>query len=314
MANDSGVTWRRGVLAKFALAFAALLISAAGLGLYAIERLDEVQAAAETISGHWLQTTRALGEISYLGQRFRVIEAAVILAPPQEVAAEEKTLGGIRADVAAAFAREAKLVQSKEEKSEFAAIRSAWAAYLSLDDRFLAAATAPGEAAAALYRSAMRDSIHDLQGALKKAIKRNVEQADAAARLSSEDGTAAERDLLVGFAFVAAICVVVGWRLVHAIVQPIRALTVAMSRLAEGATDTEVPGLARADEIGAMARASQVFKDASRNRGKALEREAATQRAAADEARGAAAVERERVAHAQGQAMRALGAALRALA
>ncbi len=315
MANvPSAKSWRPGVMAKFASGFAALLATAAVLGAFAVARLGAVDDAARTIGGHWLQTTRALGDISYLGQRFRVIEAAVILAPPTEAAAEVKTLRSIRKDIEAAFAREAKLVESAEEKAGFEAIKAAWAAYLSLDDRFLAAAAHSGDAAAQIYRSDMRDSIHEFQGVLKKAITSNVAQADAAARASDDEGAAAERELAAGFAVLAVLCLFVGWRLQGAIVRPIRALTGAMTRLADGATDLEIPGLSRADEIGEMARATAVFKDASRERRAKLEREAQAERAAAKAARDAATAERERISRAQTKAIGALGAGLRALA
>jgi methyl-accepting chemotaxis protein len=67
-------------------------------------------------------------------------------------------------------------------------------------------------------------------------------------------------------------------------------LTSAMGRLAAGEHDTAVPGLGRADEIGAMARAVTVFKDAAIAK-QQLERDAlaAREAAAAERARGEAA-------------------------
>jgi methyl-accepting chemotaxis protein len=49
----------------------------------------------------------------------------------------------------------------------------------------------------------------------------------------------------------------IGW----AAVKPLNALTGAMASLADGKLDTEVPGVARKDELGRMAAAMQVFKD-----------------------------------------------------
>ncbi|MGY4282655.1 methyl-accepting chemotaxis protein [Bradyrhizobium sp. LM2.7] len=47
----------------------------------------------------------------------------------------------------------------------------------------------------------------------------------------------------------------------RAIARPIQGMTAAMGRLAGGDTSTEVPGMGRADEVGEMAEAVQVFKD-----------------------------------------------------
>jgi methyl-accepting chemotaxis protein len=310
-AEPNAKSWRMGVTAKLAIAFCALLVCCAGLGVFALNRLDDVEASARDLGGHWLQTTRALGDVAYLGQRFRVIEAAVLLAPPEGKAAERKTLAAIRADVEAAFARQAQNLRSAEEKRGLDDAQSAWSAYLALDDRFLAAGA---EDAARLYRTQMRDSIHTFQDAVKAAIQRNVAGADAAARASEANGEAGKRDLVAGFAILALICVAIGWRLQGSIVRPVRALTSAMTGLAEGALDVDVPGLNRVDEIGDMARASAVFRDAARQRRADLEAEADAQRQAAHQARDAEQATRERADRTQREAMQALGAALGALA
>ena len=303
-----------GVMAKFAVGFAALFLCAAGLGVLALDRLSEVEKDAREVSGHWLPTTRALGEISYQGQRFRVIEAAVALAPPEGKAAEGKTLGEIRDTIDNAFARQSRLSSAAAEASELTAIKSTWSDYLQLDDRFLKAAAAPGDAAATLYRTQMRDSIHVFQDAVKTAIKHNVAMADAATQQDAATVAVAKRDQLIGLGVAALICLLVGWRMHVVILRPIRALTRIMTRLAEGETEVEIPALARRDEIGAMARASAVFRNATRERRRELEREADRHRAAAVSERDAASTERERTVQVQTQAMRHLGAALHALA
>ncbi len=47
----------------------------------------------------------------------------------------------------------------------------------------------------------------------------------------------------------------------RAIATPVQGMTAAMGKLAGGDTSTAVPGVGRADEIGEMAGAVQVFKD-----------------------------------------------------
>ncbi|PGH55070.1 hypothetical protein CRT60_28120 [Azospirillum palustre] len=49
--------------------------------------------------------------------------------------------------------------------------------------------------------------------------------------------------------------------ILNAVVKPLHALTGTMGRLANREMSTEIPGTARQDELGAMARAVQVFKD-----------------------------------------------------
>lgn len=64
--------------------------------------------------------------------------------------------------------------------------------------------------------------------------------------------------------------------------RPIRNMTAAMLRLAEGDSTVEVPGLGRSDEIGEMSKALQVFKDNSFEM-RRLETEAAKQKEKAEE-------------------------------
>ncbi len=82
--------------------------------------------------------------------------------------------------------------------------------------------------------------------------------------LQEETQTAISTSELVNYVLTAAIFVlgalaalVIG----RGISGPVQRMTTAMSRLAEGDKTTDIPGLGRRDEIGAMAQAVQVFKD-----------------------------------------------------
>ena len=88
---------------------------------------------------------------------------------------------------------------------------------------------------------------------------------------------------------LAAVVITVGialaWLIGRGIARPIGRMTLIMARLAAGERDLAIPALDRADEIGAMARAVEVFKQNAIRTDK-LERdqaEASTRRAADDE-------------------------------
>lgn len=78
----------------------------------------------------------------------------------------------------------------------------------------------------------------------------------------TDDAQALQRDV----ALVGLVALMVGgflaWRVGRGVARPVTVLTGAMGRLASGDTEVAVPGAGRRDEIGAMARAVQVFKDA----------------------------------------------------
>ena len=60
---------------------------------------------------------------------------------------------------------------------------------------------------------------------------------------------------------LVALAGAVGWAIARSVSRPVTAIESAMGKLAEGDRSVEIPGLARADEIGAMAKAVQVFKE-----------------------------------------------------
>ncbi len=81
------------------------------------------------------------------------------------------------------------------------------------------------------------------------------------------------------------VLVLVAWPLARSIARPMRAMTDAMGRLASGDLTVEVPARERGDEIGAMAKAVDVFKDALVAKQKAGEAAAAETEAKARRAR-----------------------------
>jgi len=68
-------------------------------------------------------------------------------------------------------------------------------------------------------------------------------------------------NVLIMVGAILALLGVCSWWLARGLVQPVRALTGAMTRLAGGDTAAEVPATGRTDEVGEMARAVGVFKD-----------------------------------------------------
>jgi methyl-accepting chemotaxis protein len=69
--------------------------------------------------------------------------------------------------------------------------------------------------------------------------------------------------LVLGGAFGIAMAVLLGWLLTTMIARPIRNMTSLMGRLAGGENSIDVPGTERKDEVGGMATAVLVFRDAA---------------------------------------------------
>ncbi|MFZ4165099.1 methyl-accepting chemotaxis protein [Brevundimonas sp. NPDC058933] len=119
---------------------------------------------------------------------------------------------------------------------------------------------------------------------------------------------------LGGMALLVALAMgVAGWLLGRSVAGPVAALADRMKRLAEGDKGSAIPGLARHDEIGRMAGALEVFRDAAIANDR-LEVEAVAARQAADEERARGEAEKTRIAEEDRVAVTALGQGLQAMA
>jgi methyl-accepting chemotaxis protein len=68
---------------------------------------------------------------------------------------------------------------------------------------------------------------------------------------------------VIGGLTAVLVSVCVGWLLSRTIADPVRSMTEAMNQLAAGNESIEVPAIGREDELGRMAAAVQIFKDAA---------------------------------------------------
>src|SRR5579863_8859482 len=102
---------------KLIAAFATVLVCTIGLGMFAVQRLDSVNAAAAEMRQQVVPTTRVLGELAYHTMRLRQLEATDALAPDATArAAEENTMRNVAAQVQKAFATYDPYVDSGEER------------------------------------------------------------------------------------------------------------------------------------------------------------------------------------------------------
>ena len=131
----------------------------------------------------------------------------------------------------------------------------------------------------------------------------DLEDATRAATLSEVEDTISLNQIVVlaGLGLALALGFAAAWLLNGVIAKPIVGLTGVMNRLAQGDLAVDVGDAARRDEVGAMSRAVQVFKDNALALGRAsaeneaLERTSAAERAKAEEARRRSAEEQQRV-------------------
>jgi methyl-accepting chemotaxis protein len=105
------------------------------------------------------------------------------------------------------------------------------------------------------------DDGNSLAQSMQASFQAQVAQAHGRTQDAARS-VASTKEVLTGvLGLTVVVALALCWALMRNVVPPINRLTVAMGRLAANQSDVEVPCLDRADELGSMGHAVQVFKD-----------------------------------------------------
>ena len=248
---------RTKVFAAFALVLAVTL----GLGLFAIQRLATVHERAADARENWFPATRALGDYAFQTMRVRQMEAVVITAPPDVAADELRLLAKITGDAQKAWARYDGEV-SGDARALADRVATGWETYLLLDARLraLVAARVANEVTFAFYAGEMRRAYAEWRELLERLLELQMREGDRNFIAGEEAFVSARAWIYGAIGLTVALSALAGLFIVTSISHPVRRLTLLMNRLATNDLTVDVDGAARRDEIGAMAKAVQVFK------------------------------------------------------
>ena len=250
---------------KIPLGFAAVLAIVVVLGLLSIDRLSAVNGNAEEIRNDWLPSTGQMSKLLTSIYSFRLREARYLL-----VAADGGDIDKAQADIAAGTDRIAKaratyapLVSvGTDEERLIKQFDQEWIGYTAQSAKMLDLAKAhDAKGATALFNGASRESFDRAIKPLNDDADFNVQEGKKAADRGAAIYGSTKWIVVLALIFAAVLCAVLGWWLVTGVSTPIQRMTDAMKRLAGHDLATEITGLGRKDEIGAMATAVQVFKD-----------------------------------------------------
>jgi methyl-accepting chemotaxis protein len=247
------------LLAVLAMIGAASLVQSS----ISLVSLRSASGQTEKIARSELPSVRKLGEIKFLATRYRLNGARIILERSE---AEARKLEGLNADIvqrSEAVGREySLLIDDPREQGSWAEYQSIWGEYRRLQDKSVKLASSGSvDAAAAVFGKEAFDVFNAGLTKLDQAIAVNDGQVEEA--LSSVASTS-ELNLVVGLAGISLLAVLIAAAatvIIRRVTRPIEGITAAMQRLAAGDLATMVPHSGRADEIGRMSEAVQVFKE-----------------------------------------------------
>jgi methyl-accepting chemotaxis protein len=258
---------RYSIRTKLVTVVALLLVAMTGLGLLAVSNMRAINANTVDIATSWLPSVRVLGELEQSVIMNRNILRAHLLAETLEDKQKvEAALNRSFAEVARAIQAYQPLITSPEERALYSEWSGIWEQYKAGVDEVLAlsrkeAGHLPREANELNSRK-VNKLLTDADAILKKDIELNNKGADKA----YQDAAASYSSALWMVTVILAVTLVAGIALsiymVRDVTVGIASIVRPMQALGEGDLSAEVPHRGETTEIGAMADALQVFKQA----------------------------------------------------
>ncbi|WP_342112242.1 methyl-accepting chemotaxis protein [Methylobacterium sp. SI9] len=278
------------IKASLFAAFGLLAVLCAGQGILSITKLGDIRASVTEVSKNWLPSVIAVADIRAAASEVRIkqLRALALSGSSQLQTANAQQITEALTALAAARKSYEPLISSTEERALYDAFGTVWERYEAVgrEAMRLAEAGQALEGARLMSAPANIDLYNDVRVALAKDVALNERGAhtDADRALAATTSATTAASVATALSLIAALGAAVFVLL--RVSRPIQAMTSAMTVLAGGNANTEVPHRVRRDEIGAMAAAVQVFKD-NLIRTRALEAETAQARLAAEEQRKA---------------------------
>jgi methyl-accepting chemotaxis protein len=255
------------IRSKVILVVAFLLVVMTGMGLLAVRNMRAINASTVDIATNWLPSVRALGELRAGVITYRnVIREHMLGETIEEKDSSEKVLQGVIDGNIKIRQTYEPMISTPEERALYNDWSKAWDAYKKGTQDVMALSRKdpghfPHEAHALNTKTVNKIGI-DSDEILKKDIDLNNTGADKAAADAADNYNSALMMLaiILGAAIVAG--VVVSFYMIRDVSNGIASIVKPMQALGQGDLSVEIPHRGEKTEMGLMADALQIFKEA----------------------------------------------------
>jgi diguanylate cyclase (GGDEF)-like protein len=242
----------------FILAFVAIVV---GLAVSGELVLKSVGRKTEEIDQKWLAGMAMLAEIGDSVAEYRIAEGYRVLASESKDRADAELLADEHRHVIQNLQNAyTTLLGSHARIADLVSFRAAWTAYYTQHDAWARTDEDGAPSDAAFYRGTLQQLYMDTDAAVDQLIATNLSAAHAQVAAVHQ---LTSLSINVGIAVSASVALLAIWLMVRVrtqITRPLEAITRALSKLAAGSREIRVPELDRSDEIGAMAKAFEIFR------------------------------------------------------
>jgi methyl-accepting chemotaxis protein len=250
--------------ARVITAFASVLLVVIALGAVSINRLGIVNQHAAVIRDNYLPSSPVLARMITGLMQYRATENQYFISSPaiDRPAIEAKLQKYFEAVVKARAEYEPMIVRGTDDEKLIKAFDEKWSKY-SASTALIIAAGDKGDLGAGvpILMGANRDEYLAAQDALLKDFDFNAEAGKREADQGAAIYHGATYTIWGAIVLAMLLATSAAVLIIRSVSTPVKRMTGVMGRLAEHDLAVAVTGIERRDEIGAMAKAVQVFKE-----------------------------------------------------
>ncbi|AWY44277.1 HAMP domain-containing protein [Pseudomonas putida] len=218
MIRNISIAWRASI------GFSLVVVLTAGLGIFALSRLDDMRESTRQISDDWLPGVMALSHGAQNVQRIRALTLRVMISrDPQTLEQNYKKMDVLKAESRKEMGQYEKTILVDEDRVLFDRFRSAEAAYMALQAKVIELSRKNQlDEARDLINGEMNPRADELSKTLTDLIEFNNRGANGAAAHSVDVFNSARTGVIGVLLVVALASCVVAVGLIRSIVLPLR--------------------------------------------------------------------------------------------
>ena len=255
------------IRAKIISVVALLLVVLTAMGLLGVSSMRMMNANTVDITSNWLPSVRVLGDLRAATITYRnVVREHMLAETLDEKLAQEKTAATVLDTINTAAKSYETMIALPEERTIYQQWKGVWDKYLAGSQQVMelsrkAAGQVPHEAHV-LNQNTVNKIGLEADEVLRKSIELNNGGADRASADAASTYSTSFAMLGAINLVMLIVGVLVSFLMVRSVSQGIVSIVKPMQALGEGDLSVEIPHRGESTEMGAMANALQIFKDA----------------------------------------------------
>ncbi|UFZ06897.1 methyl-accepting chemotaxis protein [Bradyrhizobium ontarionense] len=255
------------IRAKIISVVALLLVALTAMGLLAVASMRTMNANTVDITTNWLPSVRVLGELRAGTITYRnVIREHLLAETLDDKLAQEKTAATTNEVVNKAVKLYEPMISSAEERAIYQDWKGVWGKYLAGTEKVMelsrkAAGQIPHDA-----HELNQNTVNKIGLQADEFLRKDIDLNNSGADKASADAASTYSTSFATLGVIVVVMLMVGalvsYLMVRSVSQGITSIVEPMQALGEGDLSAEIPHRGEKTEMGVMAGALQVFKDA----------------------------------------------------